>query len=65
MYTIQEIPVEIQTSHCNLISRSVSASPNVIAQQYSSVTFVSLCFQSHEEKFGARFTKFKYICIAV
>jgi hypothetical protein len=30
----------------------------VIAQQYSSSTFVSLCFNSRKEKQGARFGKF-------
>jgi hypothetical protein len=33
----------------------MTASPPVIAQQYSSATFVSLPFHSHKEKFGARF----------
>jgi hypothetical protein len=38
-------PVETQTSkHENLIGGSMTAAPSVIAQQYSSATFVSLRF---------------------
>jgi hypothetical protein len=35
----------------------------VIAQQYSSSTFVSLCFHSRKEKQGARFRKFFFLQI--
>jgi hypothetical protein len=50
-------PVEIQIpTHWNLIGRSITSStPYVIAQQYSSATFVSLRFHSLKQKFGSRF----------
>jgi len=36
----------------------------VIAQQYSSSTFVSLCFNSRKKKQGARFRKFFFQIVA-
>jgi hypothetical protein len=49
-------PGEIQTpTHWNLIARSMTASPPVIAQQYSSAMFVSTRCRSRMEKFGSRF----------
>jgi hypothetical protein len=46
--------LEIQTPvHRNLIGRSMTAPPScVIAQQYSSASYISLHFYSHWEKFG-------------
>ena len=51
---IQGSAAEIQTRrHWNLICRStISPPPEVVAQQYSSTTFVSLRFHSRKEKFG-------------
>jgi hypothetical protein len=51
---MQGSPAEIQirTSWC-LIGRSLTTPPCVIAQQYSSATFVSLRFHSRYQKFGA------------
>jgi hypothetical protein len=48
-------PVEIQTSaHMDLINSSMTApTPLVIAQQYSSASFVSLRFLSCKEELGA------------
>jgi hypothetical protein len=52
-------PGEIQTpTHWNLIARSITPSPPVIAQQYYSVIFVSMRFHSRMEKFGSRFNFF-------
>jgi Na+(H+)/acetate symporter ActP len=43
-------------THWNLIARSMNApSVCVIAQQYTSATFISLRFHSRKVKFGARF----------
>jgi hypothetical protein len=54
---IQGIPAEIETpTHGNLMIRSMTVfAAGVIAQQYSSATFVSLCFHSRKDKFGPRF----------
>jgi hypothetical protein len=41
--------------HWNLIDRSTTAPPPVIAQQYSSASFVSLCFHSRKEKWRHAF----------
>ena len=41
-------------THLNCIGRNMTAPPSVIAQQYSSATFVSLRFHSRMEKLGAR-----------
>jgi hypothetical protein len=38
----------------NLIGRSMTAPQSLIAQQYSSATFASLCFSYRQEKFAAR-----------
>jgi hypothetical protein len=58
---MQGSPVGIQTpSHWNLIVRSMTSPPPVIAQQYSSATFVSLCSHSRTEKFGAHVFNFLY-----
>jgi hypothetical protein len=47
-------PAEIQTpTHWKLIGHSMTAPPPVIAQHYSSYTFVSLRFHSRKEQFGA------------
>jgi hypothetical protein len=54
---MQGSPVKIQIpAHWNLIGRSLSAPLPVIAQQYSSATFVSLRFHSGKAKSGAHFT---------
>jgi hypothetical protein len=48
-------PIEIQTpGHWHLTGRPDTC---VIAQQYSSATFVSLHFHSRKEEFGARFKR--------
>jgi len=50
MHTAVRLKFEIQT-HFNLIRRSITAeSPGVIAQHYSSVTFVALRCHSRKEK---------------
>jgi hypothetical protein len=56
MYT-QESTVEIQsTTNWNQIGHSMTCPANrVIAQQYSSATFISLRFHFCKETFGARF----------
>jgi hypothetical protein len=56
---IQGDAVEIQTpTHWNLIGSSMTApAACVIAQQYSSATFILLVFHSRKEKFGALFSK--------
>jgi hypothetical protein len=41
--------------HWNLIGRSMTAAPPVIAQQYSFATVVSEHFHSRKEIFSARF----------
>jgi hypothetical protein len=47
---------EIQTpTHQNLISSNTTATPPVIAQQYSSAIFVSLRLHSLKVKFCVRF----------
>jgi hypothetical protein len=51
-------PAEIQTqTHWNLIGSSMTASPSVIAQQYSSATFPSLRVHSLKAKFSAPLKK--------
>jgi hypothetical protein len=56
---IQSSPAEIRTpTQCNLIGRSMTAPPPVIAQQFSSATFLSSRFHSGNEKFGVRFKNF-------
>ena len=48
-------PAETQTpTHWNLIGSSMTASPSVIAQQYSSATLPSLRVHSLKDKFSAR-----------
>ena len=56
VYVHKGSPVEILiTAQWNPIGRSVTApSARVIAQQYFSDTFVSMCFYFRKEKFGAR-----------
>jgi hypothetical protein len=56
LYTyIRDSPLNTRAStHWNLIGRSINAPPSVIAQQYSSATFVSPCFQSRKEKLSVR-----------
>jgi hypothetical protein len=50
---IKRIQVEIQSpTHRNLIGLSMTAPLPVIAHQCSSANFVSISFQSREEKFG-------------
>ena len=39
-------------TYCNVIGHSKAATPPVIAQQYSSATFVSWCFYNRKEKFS-------------
>jgi hypothetical protein len=52
----QRRPGEIQTpTHWNLIARRMTASPPIMAQQYSSAMFVSVRCRSRMEKFGSRF----------
>jgi len=53
----RESPVEIQTpTHRNLIGRKhYRPTACVVAQQYSSITFISLRFQNRKEKIGACF----------
>jgi hypothetical protein len=52
---IQDSPVEILILlQRNLIGRSMTAPPSVIAQ-YSSATFILLSFQPSKEIFGMRF----------
>ena len=47
--------IEIRApAHWNLIGHTMTASPPVIAQQYSSATFFQLRFYSRREKFGLR-----------
>ena len=55
--------VEIQTpTHCNLIGRSLTApTACFIAQQFSSVAFVSLHFHSRMKKFSAFQFLFKFL----
>jgi hypothetical protein len=51
--TVQGSREKIQAqTHYNFIGRSMTFLPPVIAQQYSSAIFVSLCFYSCKEKFG-------------
>jgi hypothetical protein len=55
----QRRPGEIQTpTQWNLIARSMTAPPPVIAQQYSSAMLVSMRCRSRMEKFGSRFKFF-------
>ena len=58
--TVQGSPAEFQIqTHRNLISSSMTATVScVIAQQHSSVTFVSSLFHYHKEKFGAPINNF-------
>jgi len=53
---IQGSPVEIQTRNTLALDRPQydRSTACVIAQQYSSTTFVSLRFRFRKEKFGAR-----------
>jgi hypothetical protein len=41
-------------THWNLIGRSMNAAASVVAQEYTSVAFVSLCSHPRKEKFGLR-----------
>jgi hypothetical protein len=51
---IEGIHFDIQTpTHWRMIGRSITAPPPVIAQQYSSTTFIALSFHSSKEKLGA------------
>ena len=55
---MQGSPVEIQiAAHSNLIGRIMTAPMAVIAQQYSSATFVSLRLYSRKENFDTLFEK--------
>jgi hypothetical protein len=54
MYGRIQLTSKLQT-RWNLIGRSVKVPPSVIAQQYSSSTFVSLSYRLRKQKFGALF----------
>jgi len=57
------VPAEIQTpTQWNLIGRSLTAPPTVVAQQYSSATFACLRFRFHKEKSDA-FQKFYFFLV--
>jgi hypothetical protein len=54
---LQRNPVEMQTPDMMVLDRPQHDcfAACVVAQQYSSTTFVSLCFHYWKEKFGAHY----------
>jgi hypothetical protein len=53
----------VQTpTYCNVIGRSITAPPPVIAQQYSAASFAPPRFQSRKEIFGAHFLMLSIVC---
>jgi hypothetical protein len=53
------VQLQVKT-HCKLVCRSMTVSPPVIAQQYSSAIYVSLAFGSTNFKFGARLKSYYF-----
>jgi hypothetical protein len=59
----EDSPVQNQSpAHCNVIDRSMTALPPVIAQQYSSATIIVLRVHSRKKKNSARVLKFLILC---
>jgi hypothetical protein len=53
------VQLQAQT-HCNVVFRSMTVSPPVIAQQYSSAIDVSMAFGSTKFKFGAHLKSYDF-----
>jgi hypothetical protein len=54
-YTEQRAAETRNRTYSNPIDRSTAVQPTIIAEQYSSTTYASLCFQSCKQKYGAHF----------